>query len=276
MSVDVKIAGASYTGVPAILIPLSDGTGNARFCDVSGTTATASDVASGKTFYASDGTLTTGTNTGTGSGGTSLPSGVTQLDSVSLSNQYIDTGVTPEPNYTYQIDFSTTNSPSAACATFGCRISDRNSKCFCLTQLTPKGNVRFDFDNIPADSSTYQKYTAYIGDNLQTHIYFDGQQGNIWFSNESDGEAYTKPAISPSSSSKLTASIYLGACHQQNTNSAILMTNSIKFYSCKIMNIFGHKMIYEFIPASYNGKNGMYETVNSRFHGVDGSISDVG
>lgn len=50
MSVDVKIAGASYTGVPAILIPLSDGSGNARFCDVSGTTATASDVASGKRF----------------------------------------------------------------------------------------------------------------------------------------------------------------------------------------------------------------------------------
>lgn len=62
--VKVKIAGASYDGVPAILIPLQDG-GNAKFCEVSDTTATAGDVVKGKSFYAADGTKTTGTLTAT-------------------------------------------------------------------------------------------------------------------------------------------------------------------------------------------------------------------
>ena len=49
MNVNVKIAGASYTGVPAVLIPLQDG-GSANFVEVSDTTATAADVAKGKKF----------------------------------------------------------------------------------------------------------------------------------------------------------------------------------------------------------------------------------
>lgn len=67
MKRNVTIAGAKYTGVPSILIPLTDEVGNATFCEVSDTTATAADVASGKTFYSAAGTLTTGTATG-GSG----------------------------------------------------------------------------------------------------------------------------------------------------------------------------------------------------------------
>lgn len=60
MGVDVKIAGTNYTGVPYITLPLTAG-GSVKFCEVSDTTATASDVASGKTFYTADGELETGT-----------------------------------------------------------------------------------------------------------------------------------------------------------------------------------------------------------------------
>lgn len=57
--------GQSYSAVPYIELPATGG-GTARFDDASVTTATASDVASGKVFLAADGTVTTGTNSGGG------------------------------------------------------------------------------------------------------------------------------------------------------------------------------------------------------------------
>ena len=67
MAQNITLLGASYTDVPAVTLPKTGG-GTARFDDVSVTTATASDVASGKVFLASDGTITTGTSSGGGGG----------------------------------------------------------------------------------------------------------------------------------------------------------------------------------------------------------------
>lgn len=66
MAQNITLLGASYSAVPAVVLPKTGG-GTARFDDASITTATASDVASGKIFLASDGTITTGTASGGGS-----------------------------------------------------------------------------------------------------------------------------------------------------------------------------------------------------------------
>lgn len=66
MAQQVQLMGAIYNAVPAVLLPDSNNVMH-RFDDASVTTAAASDVASGKIFLASDGTITTGTASGGGS-----------------------------------------------------------------------------------------------------------------------------------------------------------------------------------------------------------------
>lgn len=68
MAQDITLLGASYSDVPAVVLPKTGG-GTASFTDVTATTATASDVASGKIFFLADGTQATGTSSGGGGGG---------------------------------------------------------------------------------------------------------------------------------------------------------------------------------------------------------------
>ncbi len=62
MAQNISLWGNNLTAVPAITVPKTGG-GTASFTDVSDTTAAASDVASGKYFYTSNGTKTQGSLT---------------------------------------------------------------------------------------------------------------------------------------------------------------------------------------------------------------------
>lgn len=65
MAQNITLLGASYSAVPAVTLPKTGG-GTASFTDVSDTTATAADVASGTYFYTAAGEYTEGTASGGG------------------------------------------------------------------------------------------------------------------------------------------------------------------------------------------------------------------
>lgn len=91
-SKSIVLKGTTYNGVESIELPQSGG-GNALFTEVSDTTATASDVASGKYFYTSAGVKTEGTASGGGGGleyemGTWIPAEDASRGVVSFANTH--------------------------------------------------------------------------------------------------------------------------------------------------------------------------------------------
>ena len=91
---DIKLLNAVYSAVPAVQLPINGG-GTATFTEVTDTTATAADVATGKYFYTAAGVRTQGTNSGGGGGGGLTLIQTTSIGSLSTSStSAADTGKT--------------------------------------------------------------------------------------------------------------------------------------------------------------------------------------
>ena len=90
MAQNITLMGASYSAVPAVTLPKTGG-GTAKYTDVSPTTITSdADVAAGKIYFKSDGTQSTGTNSG--GGGSSMNVQIDNTNHRISGTTYVDTG----------------------------------------------------------------------------------------------------------------------------------------------------------------------------------------
>lgn len=118
MAQNVTLLGTDYSAVPAVLLPKTGG-GDARFTDVSDTTATAADVLNSKYFYNSNGTRTQGTATAKNN---QIALGTARTSSTSMTKLR---ELTCAKTGTYHIYWSCTRSSTSG--TFGSQLYINNT-----------------------------------------------------------------------------------------------------------------------------------------------------
>ena len=178
MAQDITLMGATYLAVPAVLLPTSNGT--AQFTDVSDTTASASDVASGKYFYTSSGVKTQGSATtpsvqtnraytvsGSGSATINPSSGYDAMSTVSLT---VPSGTATAPTSisatgasvstgtnTLTLSKSVSNTPRITTAGYISSGTSGSSTVSLTASITPKGATNYhpSTSNQTISSGTY-------------------------------------------------------------------------------------------------------------------------
>ena len=147
MAQNITLLGASYSAVPAVTLPKTGG-GTASFTDVSDTTATAADVASGTYFYTAAGEYTEGTASG---GGVEMIT-VTIILDTGFDKAFID------PRATMTLDPDTYNyilvTPKQSLLVLHCSLMPQD-----VTTTTGT----YEWYTIPSRPSSYD-YAFYLGE----------------------------------------------------------------------------------------------------------------
>ena len=208
MSQNISLWGATYSDVPSIEVPKSGG-GTASFTDVTDTTATASDVASGKYFYLANGARTEGTGSGGGGSVTQDANGYIVLPSTggSGSPTLITKSITANGTYNASSDnadgySSVTVNVSGGGATLHTATAP--------TKANPStGTYTLTFSNISSAPSMFflmltpqqlaytpDEYAAYFNisySNILTSCIYDGTNTKLIFGSDGSNSLYSFP-----------------------------------------------------------------------------------
>lgn len=179
-----------------------------------------------------------------------LPDEYTQLDYIASTGiQYIDTGIIPNQNTGFEIEFLSNNEISSTSGEFGAILGAREKSSVNELQLTSyttkdsghNGTLRFGSNSYDANISVGEKNKITLKNKVCT-------SNNVVQTLEGE---FTSPS---------TLSLFA-----LNQNGTATQFGSVRIYSCKIYD--GNKLVRDFVPCiNSSNEAGLYDLVLGKFY----------
>ena len=213
MSQSITLWNATYNNVPAVDLPKTGG-GTARFTDVTDTTATASDVASGTYFYTSNGVRTQGT----ASGGGGLVTATATMVNVGEDNAiwetaYVENGVI-KTSIAIPYD-NVTGTDVEVVLSNGSNVSTLNA----YTVYDVQGSATYSNGTLTITGNCTIVYEGYT-DTRATLITKSISQNGTYYAEDDSADGYSEVTVNVSSSPTISSLTVTPSTSQQTFNSS--------------------------------------------------------